>query len=107
MKPIPNTNPRTEQATETPIPIILPEESGLDPELRAVPVAKAAVVVAPPSKLLVWLGVSLMPVAEVGEFIPVVVAAKCQTLYAFRNPFISPGTVVGAVAAAPIPQYAS
>jgi hypothetical protein len=57
-----------------------PDESGLEPELRDVPVADGSTVVAPPFEFPVWLGKSLMTVAEVGELAPVVVAATCQML---------------------------
>jgi hypothetical protein len=78
LNPIVKTKPINEQTPETLMPIIPPEESE-EPELLDIAVADGAPVVAPPFMLLVWLGNSLLAVAEVGELTPVVVAATCQT----------------------------
>jgi hypothetical protein len=77
LNPIAKTKPINEQTPETLMPIIPPDESEPEPKLLEVAVADGIPVVAPAFKLLVWLGNSLLAVAEVGELIPVVVAATC------------------------------
>jgi hypothetical protein len=71
LNPTPKIKPRTEQATETPIPIVPPSESEL--ELLEDEVADGVPVVAPALTLPVWLGTPLLAVAEVGKVLAVAV----------------------------------